>query len=221
MNQKNGERTKYPFFRIVIFVNKTLKNVHFLCQLSPHYVINSSKRKDPNLQRKSIDRFKKFARLGTSLLISDAIISISATMRGKRTSDDLAKSIYRFKDANPDYANSAIARIFSISESTHRGILKRRIGQKKVKLGQKSVLTRRIKCQLLGRVNRNSKFRLSDLLTARRLVSNATAHRFSKNRDIGNRVAVQDVLTNAQKDRRVNWCRRHLFFDFTKGISDD
>ena len=37
----------------------------------------------------SIDRFKKFARLGTSLLISDAIISISATMRGKRTSDDL------------------------------------------------------------------------------------------------------------------------------------
>ena len=52
-------------------------------------------------------------------------------MRGKRTFDDLAKSIYRFKDANPDYANSAIARIFSISESTLRGILKRRIGQKK------------------------------------------------------------------------------------------
>ena len=44
----------------------------------------------------SIDRFKKFARLGTSLLISDAITSISATMRGKHTSDDLAKSTYRF-----------------------------------------------------------------------------------------------------------------------------
>ena len=73
----------------------------------------------------------------TSLLISDAIISISATMRGKRTSDDLAKSIYRFKDANPDYANSAIARIFSISESTLRGILKRRIGQKKGQIGSK------------------------------------------------------------------------------------
>ena len=68
------------------------------------------------------DRFEKFARVGTSLLISDAIISISATMRGKRTSDDLA---------NPDYANSAFARIFSISESTLRGIPKRRIGQKK------------------------------------------------------------------------------------------
>ena len=80
---------------------------------------------------KVIDRFKKFARLGTSLSISDAITSISATMRDKRTSDDLAKSIYRFKNANPDYANSAIARIFSISESTLRGILKRRIGQKK------------------------------------------------------------------------------------------
>ena len=86
----------------------------------------------------NIDRFKNFARLGTILLISDAIISISATMRGKRTSDDLEKLIYRFKDANPEYANSAIARIFSISESTHIGILKRRIGQKKVKLGQKS-----------------------------------------------------------------------------------
>ena len=52
-------------------------------------------------------------------------------MRGQRISDDLAKSIYRFKDANPDYANSAIARIFSISESTLRGILKRSLGQKK------------------------------------------------------------------------------------------
>ena len=143
-------------------------------------------------------------------------------MRGKRTSDDLAKSMYRFKDANPDYANSAIARVFSISEPTLRGILKRRIGQKKVKLGRKSVLTRRIKRQLLGRVNRNSKLRPSDLLlTARRLVSNATAHHFLKNRDIRNSVVVQDVLTNAQKDRRVNWCRRRLFFDFTKSIFSD
>ena len=87
-----------------------------------------------------IDRFKKFARLGTSLLASDAIASISATMRGKRASDALAKLIYHFKDANPYYTNSAIARIFSISESTLRGILKlciRRSGkQKKVKFGQ-------------------------------------------------------------------------------------
>ena len=110
----------------------------------------------------------------------------------------------------------------SISESTLRGILKRRIGQKKVKLGQKSVLTRRIKRQLLSRVNRNSKLRLSYLLlTARRLVSNATSHCFLKNGDTRNRVAVQNVLTNAQRDRRVNWCRRHLFFDFTKGIFSD
>ena len=50
-------------------------------------------------------------------------------MRGKRTSDDLAKSIYHFKDANPDCANSVIARIFAIPESTLRGILKRRIGR--------------------------------------------------------------------------------------------
>ena len=123
----------------------------------------------------TIDCFKKFTRLGTSLLIT----SISATMRVKRAPDDLAKSIYRFKDANMDYANSTIARFFSITESTLREILKRRIGQKKVKLGHKSVLTRRIKRQLLGRVNRNSKLRLSDLLlTGRRLVSNATTHRF-------------------------------------------
>ena len=82
------------------------------------------------------DRFKKFARLGTSLLASDAIASISTTTRGKRASAALAKLIYRFKDANPYYANSAIARI---SESTLRGILKRGIRrsdrQKKVKLG--------------------------------------------------------------------------------------
>ena len=76
-------------------------------------------------------------------------------MRGKRTSDDLAKSIYRYKDANPNNTNSAIARIFSISESTLRGILKRRIGQKKVTLCRNSVLTRRIKRQIRGRANRN------------------------------------------------------------------
>ena len=49
-------------------------------------------------------------------VIAYAITSISATMRGKRASDDFAKSIYRVKDANMDYANSAIARIFSISD---------------------------------------------------------------------------------------------------------
>ena len=37
------------------------------------------------------DHFKKFARLGTSLLISDATKSISATMRGKRISGDREK----------------------------------------------------------------------------------------------------------------------------------
>ena len=114
-----------------------------------------------------------------------------------------------------DYANSAIARIFSISESTLTGILKRRIRrsdrQKKVKLGRKSVLTRRIKRQLLGCVNRNPKFRLSDLLLTARLVSKATSHHFFlKNRGIRDRVAAQDVFTNAQKDRQVTWYRRHL-----------
>ena len=98
-----------------------------------------------------IDRFKKFAKLRTSLLVSDAIASISTTTRDKRASGALAKLIYRFKDANPYYANSAIARIFSISESTRSGILKQGIRwpdrQKKVKLGRKSVLTKRIKHQ--------------------------------------------------------------------------
>ena len=66
--------------------------------------------------------------------------------------DALAKLIYHFKDANPYYTNSAIARIFSISESTLRGILKRGIRrsdrQKKVKLDRQSVLTKRIKRQM-------------------------------------------------------------------------
>ena len=143
-----------------------------------------------------IHRLKKFARLGTSLLISDAIISISATMRGKRTSDDLAKSKYRFKDANPDYANSAIARIFSISESTLRGILKRRIGQKK------SNWVKNLYSQEESSVSfcvalietQNSGLQPDDLSP----VPRHTVF-FLKNRDIRNRVAVQGVLTNAQK----------------------
>ena len=119
-------------------------------------------------------------------------------MQGKHTSDDLAKSIYRFKHANPDYANSAIARIFSISESTFRGILKRRNGQKK-SIGS-NFLPFCLQPDDLSPMLRHTVF--------------------CKNRDIRNRVAVQDVLTNAQKDR-VNWCRRHLFLDFTKSIFGD
>ena len=69
----------------------------------------------------------------------------------------------------------------------------------KDKLGRKSVLTRRIKRQLLGRVNRNFKLRLSVLLLTARLVSNATAHRFLKHGDIRNRVSVQDVLNKCSK----------------------
>ena len=94
---------------------------------------------DDKNESKSIDRFKKFARLGTSPLASDAITSICATTRGKRASDALSKLIYHFKDANPDYANSAIALIFSISESTLRGILKRGIksDREKNKIGSK------------------------------------------------------------------------------------
>ena len=128
-------------------------------------------------------------------------------MRGKHTSDDLAKSIYRFKDANP-----ATARIFSISESTLRGILKRRIGQKKVKLRPKSVLTRRIKRQLLGRLHRNSKLRLSDLPAYSQttcLQCHGTPF-FEKSRN---------SKSNAQRDRRVNWCGRHLFSTSQKVFS--
>ena len=143
-------------------------------------------------------------------------------MRGKRASDDLAKSIYRFKDANIDYANSAIARIFSISESTLRGILKRHIRRSDRK---KSNWVENLYSREESSVSfwaalietRNSGFLTFKevLLTARRLVSKATSHRFLKNRGIRNRVAVQDVLKNAQKDTRVNWCRRYLFDDFT------
>ena len=133
-----------------------------------------------SFSQSSIDRFKKFARLGTILAISDAIASISATMRGKRTSDDLAKSIYRFKDANPDYANSAIAQIFSISESTLRGIPKRRIGKKKNQIGSKICTHKKNQASASRRVNRNPKLRLCDLLSARRLVPNVTVHRFLK-----------------------------------------
>ena len=106
-------------------VSKLFQTMYAKCRFSFKFVCQQLANR---LEGNSIDRFKKFARLGTSLLIGDAITSISATMRGKRTSGDLAKSIYLFRDANPDYANSAIARIFSISESTLRGILKRRIG---------------------------------------------------------------------------------------------
>ena len=60
-----------------------------------------------------IDRFKKFARLGTSLLISDAITSKREANAHMTT---LQNRYTLFKDENPDYANSAIAPIFSISE---------------------------------------------------------------------------------------------------------
>ena len=138
-------------------------------------------------------------------------------MRGKRTSDDLAKSIYRCKDANPDYANSAIARIFSISESTLTRILKRRIGrsdrQKKVKkIEKKSNWVKNLYSQEESSVSfwaalietQNSGF-LTFCLQPDDLSPTPRHTPFFENRDIRNRVAVQDVLTNVQKDR-VNWC---------------
>ena len=87
-----------------------------------------------------MDRFKKFARLCSSFLISDAIISIFATMRGKRTSHDLVKSTYRFKEANPDLQTQELLG-FSRFTSKHleESNLKRRIGrsgrQKKSQIG--------------------------------------------------------------------------------------
>ena len=113
-----------------IFVGEYLKLREPDISMRPFFHSHSSKGSSvPSFNDvQGIDRFKKVARLGTSLLISHAITSISATMRGKCASDDFSKWIYRFKDANPDSANSAIARIFSISESTLGGIVKRRIG---------------------------------------------------------------------------------------------
>ena len=77
-------------------------------------------------------------------------------------------------------------RIFSISESTLRGIRKRRIGQKKVKLAaliqtqNSGFLTFCLQPDDLSPMPRQTVF-------------------FLKKCDIRNRVAVQDVLTNAQK----------------------
>ena len=53
---KNGMHKKYSLCEIVIFVNNTLIIFHFLCQSSSHYVLSSSTKNDPNLQ-KSIDVF--------------------------------------------------------------------------------------------------------------------------------------------------------------------
>ena len=51
---KKTERTKYPFFKIVIIGSKTLKNVHFLCQSSSHHAINFQRRMIRTF-RKSVD----------------------------------------------------------------------------------------------------------------------------------------------------------------------
>ena len=59
--QKTTELTKhFSLFEIVIFANKTLKIVHFLCQSSSHYVIKSSTKNDPNLQKKCRRIYQSF-----------------------------------------------------------------------------------------------------------------------------------------------------------------
>ena len=52
LGELKKQRTKYSLFKIVIFVNKTLKIVHFLCQLSSHRVIKSSAKNALNFKKK-------------------------------------------------------------------------------------------------------------------------------------------------------------------------
>ena len=59
VNQKQ-KGTKYSLFKIVIYVNKTLIISHFLCQSTSHYVITSSTKNDPNLQRKCRRIYQSF-----------------------------------------------------------------------------------------------------------------------------------------------------------------
>ena len=58
--KKNGLHKIFTLLKIVIFVNKTLKIVRFLCQSSSHYVIKSPTKNDPNLQKKCRRLHKSF-----------------------------------------------------------------------------------------------------------------------------------------------------------------
>ena len=95
-------------------------------------------------------------------------------------------------------------RIFSISESTLRGIRKRRIGQKKVKLAaliqtqNSGFLTFCLQPDDLSPMPRHTVF-------------------FEKMRHSKSCCCTRRSY-ECSKDRRVNWCRRHLFFDFTNSI---
>ena len=147
-------------------------------------------------------------------------------MRGARLSDDLAASIYAFQDAHPEYTVHGIARVFNRPYSTIRGVLARRLRgtqrQRTVRRGRPRSTTRRQDRRLLRTARQRFRGTLDDLRSRARLrISLSTVRNRLLQAGIRRRVALQNVLSDAQRRRRLLWARAHRHIDWTKVIFSD
>ena len=151
-------------------------------------------------------------------------------MRGKRISDDLAELIYKLHDEvnenNRHPSHSAIAERIKRSKSLVTNVLKRRIedttAQQKVKLGRKFKTTPRQDRQLMLTILRNRSLPANHhLRSSGVLLSRWTVMRRIRKFNLRCRVAVQNVLNNRQRLRRVEFARRNIQRNWNNIIFSD
>lgn len=145
-------------------------------------------------------------------------------MRGRRISDDAAAILYNMRDLG--HSTSSIATLSGVPLRTVQRVLQRRKPRtnKQVKrnlgAGRKSSAIQDFR--LIHWVHRNRFISLQQMVRQLHLpYSKWTLRRRLLEHGIKAYLAAQDVLTNLQKRRRVEWCQHHVNDDFGKYIFSD
>jgi hypothetical protein len=140
-------------------------------------------------------------------------------MRGKRCSDDLFEVVCKTYDDTHSKRKSA--KVLHMSENTVRDLLKRRIGgsnqQQKSKLGRpKLKLSRSFKA-----VVKMHRFETNAAIGDRLGLSEDQVRRPLPVADMKQHPAHIDKLMNAEKRKRITWCKVNKNTDFSTWIISD
>lgn len=145
-------------------------------------------------------------------------------MRGKRSSDDLVKMVYKMlDDGKTPYR---ITKLTGIPASTVKDVVRRRVGatanQVKHVLGRPRRTNARQDRHLIFAIKQNRETTPIQHLDSSGIhLSVGTVRNRIKQYKLHVRNAVVDVLTRQQKTTRMIWCNEHLFDDFSNVIFSD
>ncbi len=152
--------------------------------------------------------------------------------RGKRISDDLVKVIFQTYDEGIENGvkthgiGSYIARRLFLPIRTVNSILEKRIAnthtRTKLPLGGRKKTTQVQDRRLILDVKRRPFSQIRDFRMSSGIeLSNKTIYRRLKSAGIGRYVAMKDCLSNAQRERRLQWTRVHRRRNWRRVIFSD